>query len=121
MRGIVGGVFYFFGAMALLNTLLNACSSNENTGTGVAVSLVSAAVFIGIGHLINPLINPLGGGRGQRVDPAEYARIQRDRALDQARAERQAQAQSAQDQLSRMKRDIINAAEKRNRELGGGR
>ena len=120
MRGIVGGVFYVLGGMMLLSTGLNACSSNEGSGQGAAAAAILAAMLLGIAHLIYPVI---GGGRGgqQTIDPAEYARIERDRAVEQARAQRAQQMGSAQEQLAQMKRDIIAQAEKRNRELGGGR
>lgn len=119
MRGIVGGVFYVLGGMMLLSTLLNACSSNANSGQGAVSAAILAVILLGIAHLIYPVI----GGRGgqPQVDPAEYARIQRDRAVEQARLQREQQMGSAQEQLAQMKKDIIAQAEKRNRELGGGR
>ncbi|MFV8275824.1 hypothetical protein [Mycobacteroides abscessus] len=119
MRGIVGGVFYVLGGMMLLSALLNACSSNEGSGQGAISAAVLAMIFLGIGHLIYPLIS--GGRGGVPVDPAEYARIQRDRALDAARQERQAGQRAAQRQLDAMKREIIDNANRRNRDLGGGR
>lgn len=117
MRGIVGGIFYFLGGMMLLSTLLNACSSNEGSNEGAVSAAVLAVILLGIAHLIYPVI---GGGRGgQQIDPAEYARIERDRAVEQARQARAQQMGSAQQQLEQMKRDIIASAERRNRELGG--
>lgn len=120
MRGIVGGVFYFLGGMMVLSALLNACSSNANSGQGAISAAVLAVILLGIAHLIYPVI---GGGRGgqPQVDPAEFARIERDRAVEAARVAREQQMGSAQAQLAQMKKDIIEAAERRNRELGGGR
>lgn len=118
MRGIVGGAFYFLGALMVLSTLLNGCSSNEGSGQGAVSAAVLAVILLGIAHLIYPV---MGGGRGgqQTIDPAEYARIERDRAVEQARVAREQQMGSAQAQLAQMKKDIIDAAERRNRELGG--